>query len=462
MKSKIAWQTLLSVVSMLTPVIVSPYLTRTLGADRLGIYAYVFAIEGYFALAADLGLGLYGNRLTARCSGDREKLDRVFSEVFSLKFLYLLVAVAAYAAFAFFSARYRNLVWLFGIALLATGCDSSWFYYGLEQFKLPSVRGIALKLLTCVFVFVIVKDENDLWKYALIMALSPLAGNLALFAGMKGRASFIKIPVRDAFSHAVPAFLIFVPFLMQSIFHYADKIMLNLMYSEREVGLYATAEKGLVSQQILSGFVWVFMPRMSALAQKESGADELKKKLASLCELTVLFAVPACLGTMAIARRFAPLFWGADFTESGALLSGLSVNILIFAFIMILQTGYILPVGREKLLWRTGILGIVWNIGLNAWLIPRYGAMGAVAATALTNAGILLILVVCCQEKTEILQTVWGNRAFFVFGLAMFAAVAALGKCLPQTMVMILVQVGAGAALYGSACVIYFRKRRKG
>lgn len=54
--------------------------------------------------------------------------------------------------------------------------DINWFFYGIQQFNIVIVRNILVKLSTLIFIFLLVKNQNDLWLYTLIMNGSAIAG----------------------------------------------------------------------------------------------------------------------------------------------------------------------------------------------------------------------------------------------------------------------------------------------
>ena len=50
------------ILAVLTPLITTPYLSRVLGAERIGDYSYTQSVVAIFALFAALGTLIYGNR----------------------------------------------------------------------------------------------------------------------------------------------------------------------------------------------------------------------------------------------------------------------------------------------------------------------------------------------------------------------------------------------------------------
>ena len=50
------------ILSILTTLITTPYVSRILGADGIGQYSFASSIVSYFSMAAIMGTGLYGQR----------------------------------------------------------------------------------------------------------------------------------------------------------------------------------------------------------------------------------------------------------------------------------------------------------------------------------------------------------------------------------------------------------------
>ena len=69
------------VMTLLTPFITTPYLSRVLGPDGTGIQSYTNSVVQYFAIAAALGTASYGQREIAMHRDDREALNRLFWEI---------------------------------------------------------------------------------------------------------------------------------------------------------------------------------------------------------------------------------------------------------------------------------------------------------------------------------------------------------------------------------------------
>ena len=61
------------ILILVLPLITTPYLSRVLGAEGVGIYGYTYAITTYFVLFGSLGISLYGQREIAYAQNNLTK-----------------------------------------------------------------------------------------------------------------------------------------------------------------------------------------------------------------------------------------------------------------------------------------------------------------------------------------------------------------------------------------------------
>ena len=70
----VAYQMLVLIV----PLITTPYISRVIGAEGVGIYTYTYSIVYYFTLIAMMGINNYGNRTIAKVRDNKEKMADTF------------------------------------------------------------------------------------------------------------------------------------------------------------------------------------------------------------------------------------------------------------------------------------------------------------------------------------------------------------------------------------------------
>ena len=69
------------ILTIILPIITTPYISRVLGAYNVGIYGYTLSISAYFILFGSLGTLLYGQREIAYVQNDKKEYSKRFWEI---------------------------------------------------------------------------------------------------------------------------------------------------------------------------------------------------------------------------------------------------------------------------------------------------------------------------------------------------------------------------------------------
>ena len=80
-------------LTVITPLITTPYVARVLGAVNNGIYGYTFSIVTYFILFGSLGIAMYGQREIAYVQHDKEKQANIFWELVTIRIFTNIIAL---------------------------------------------------------------------------------------------------------------------------------------------------------------------------------------------------------------------------------------------------------------------------------------------------------------------------------------------------------------------------------
>ena len=80
-KKNFGYNLLLTFCKYLFPLITYPYVSRVLGVDKIGTCNFVDGLINYFILFSTLGIGSFGVREIARCKGNLDERNRVFSSL---------------------------------------------------------------------------------------------------------------------------------------------------------------------------------------------------------------------------------------------------------------------------------------------------------------------------------------------------------------------------------------------
>lgn len=197
---------------LVLPLITAPYISRVLSADNIGIYSYTQAFANYFVLFAMLGVNNYGNREIARTRDDRTTLSKTFWEIYTTQaFLTVVLSICYIVYTACFVTNNRTIYFIQLFYVFSAGMDINWFCYGLEKFKVTVTRSTVVRICTAVAIFVFVKNQNDLWKYTLIMSAGTLIGQAVVWPFVIHRIDFIRPTVKGMFKHVKGNCILFIP-----------------------------------------------------------------------------------------------------------------------------------------------------------------------------------------------------------------------------------------------------------
>ena len=77
-------------LTIILPVVTTPYLSRVFGAENIGIYSYTISIVTYFILFGSLGVAMYGQREIAYVQDNKQEMSKTFYEIVIMRFIDLI------------------------------------------------------------------------------------------------------------------------------------------------------------------------------------------------------------------------------------------------------------------------------------------------------------------------------------------------------------------------------------
>ena len=169
------------ILSIITPLITAPYLSRVLKADGIGEYSYTGSLVAYFIMVAALGTLNYGNREISYLQNDRKKRTKVFWEIELLSMASVAVVLCAYFVFLIFYKEHRTLLLIQSLCLISVAMDIAWLLQGLEEFGKVIGRNIFFKVVNIAFIFIAIKSKEDLLLYVLGMCVMELLSNMSIW-----------------------------------------------------------------------------------------------------------------------------------------------------------------------------------------------------------------------------------------------------------------------------------------
>lgn len=417
------------VLIIIIPLITAPYISRVLGPEPLGIHSYTYSVASYFLMFAMLGVANYGNRSIARVRDDKTKLSNAFFSIYGLQCFTASMATVCYVIYIIFiDNRYIDIALLQTIYVLSGLFDISWFFFGLEEFKITVTRNIVIRVLSLVLIFLFVKTEADLWKYTLIVVGSAFFPQIYLWKYIRTYIDCVVFPgFRSIFKNLIPEITLFIPAIAVNVYKVMDKIMLGNMSTIEQVGYYQNAEKIVVIPMgVITALGTVMLPRMTNIYQNKQETRAQK-----YMETSMLFAMwlsfAMMFGLAGIAKEFVPIFLGEKYVESGNILFILAFTIFFMSWANVIRTQYLIPKGKDKQYIVSVCFGAVVNLAVNYLLIPKFGAVGAAYATVLAEASVCIVQTVYTLKDIDTLKYIRIGIPFLCIGLIMFISMKAVG-----------------------------------
>lgn len=438
------------ILTLILPFITTPYISRVLGSEGVGIYGYTYSIATYFILFGSLGVALYGQREIAYAQENVEKRMRTFVEIVLFRFITMMIATVIFVVFFMIKGEYSIYYRILGFELLAAAVDISWFFQGLEEFKKTVIRNIAVRLISVTLIFVFVNNKEDLVKFVLIYSLADFIGNLSLWVYLPKYFKGQKIKDISVYRHLVPILMLFVPQISNQIYNILDKTMIGkIIVDKNEVGYYEQAQKMIrLLITIVTSLGVVMIPKMAstfASGDKEKVNDYLRRSF----NFVFFLSFPLMFGIVSISPEFVPIFFGEGYDKTVILINIISPIVLLMGVANVIGTQYLLPTKKQKEYTISVTIGLIVNFILNYILINLWDSVGASISTVISQLVVDLLQLRNIKDAIPMRQLIKMSSKYFISGLVMFGA-CMLAKQFVQfnIVVSLVVQIVVGAGVY--------------
>ncbi len=448
-RSNFIYNSLYQLSGIMVPLVTMPYLSRVLEPEGLGEYSFAYSVAYYFTIFIKLGLNNYGNRSIAYVKDNKEELSRTFWEIYAFQFLSGIILFFVYLVYGFFIAPQTSLGIIMAILVFSSVIDVTWCIYGLEKFKITSIRDMATKILTMICVFVFVNSRADVWKYALIFSSGVLANQIVILPVLRREIEFIRISRKGVIKHIIPNAILFIPVVAISVYRFMDKIMLGIISEEAELGYYHGAENVIkVPMALVTALGTVMLPRMSNMISNGTERKVLESTFNKSIEFSMFITSAVCLGIMTVAGEFVPLFYGKGFETCIYIFYIILPGSIFEAFANVIRTQYLIPRKKDRIYILSLIMGATINFILNLILIPRYDSVGAAMGTVSAYAMVCIVQAVCVYKEANIGVNIVNSIPYVLSGIIMFAAMHGYSVEIKNVFLALLVKIIISGVLY--------------
>ncbi|MBI5022846.1 MAG: flippase [Candidatus Magasanikbacteria bacterium] len=424
----IAKNTLIQIIgrgfSTLFGLIALAAITRYLGQEQFGWYTTVATFLQFFAVFADFGLTLIGSQMIAEPGADE---DRLISNLFSFRLLLSSLFFGS-AMIAIFFFPYPMTIKL-GVLVLTGSFFAATLqniFMGVFQkhlrMSIAALGDAGGRFIVLVGYFLCIFFQ---WGLLPILAVSVAANGaqfLFLFASAK---KIVKIKwlaewviYKKIFAKSWP---IAMSMGFNLIYLRADTIILSLVRSQTEVGLYGAAYRVIdVAASIPVMFMGIILPHLTSTwhIDRAKFNHYFRRAFDFMC----LIGLPFVLGGIYLAKPAMAFLAGAEFVESGTYLQILLIALLAIFFGALSGHAIVALNKQRSMIWGYIITAGLTLIGYFIF-IPRYGAIGAGWMTVFSEILILILTFTVVERHIRL----WPSLAIFskslISSIAMLVAV---------------------------------------
>lgn len=423
LKMNLFMQITYQIISIIVPIITMPYISRVLGADLIGQNSLATNIANYFLIFSMLGLTTYSSRKIPLCRNNERELGQRISSLLILHIIFSIISlVAYYIMIVFYCPVSINIMAIAGIYIVSSLLDLNWVFAALEQLKISVFRNMVVKIITIVFVFAFVKTSNDLWKYALILTCSGVICNMVMW-GYFLKSIKLHKPTKEMLLEDIKyLFILFVPAIALSLYRYMDKLLVGLMASTTELGLYEQSEKIiLVATALITAIGASSLPKFTNIQKKDP--ENIEGLLNKYAILVAFFSCSLAFGMASISPLLSNVYLGEEFAECDKLILCLSISVLFMGASTLIRYSYLIPLGHDKQYIIATFGGAIINVIVDIILIPSYGSFGAIIGTILAELVVFIFHLIAIKREKKILKSLLKFIPFIIIGLIMFIVV---------------------------------------
>lgn len=367
--------------------VVGIYVARYLGPEQFGMLNYATGFVGLFNAFTNMGLNNILVRDLVRGANSKDELlgSAFFLQTAGGFIVFVAIAIVLYFnnSVDFFS---QILILIIASAEVFRGFGVIALYFQSRvEAKHITTASFFQSLFVSILKLSLVYFQAPLIYFAITLALDVILGNTSmLYIYTKKAGSILKWKIvaplaKELLSNSWPLILYGLALHVQARI---DQVMIGNILGKEEVGYYSVALKmieilGMVPMVLASSF------SPSIIQAKETGNDLYQSRLKEYYRLMFIVFIVTSVPLFFLSEFIIVIMYGEEFRPAGILLSLFSIRML-YTCMGVAKSSFIINENLFKYTMITAIIGAGTNVIFNYFLIPAFGAKGAIVATILS------------------------------------------------------------------------------
>ena len=235
-------------VNLILPLILLPYLVRTLGMELYGLIAFSTAFVFYFQVLTDYGFNLTATREIAIHRNNQPKIIEIYNSVMIIK-SFLLIACFIIMTIIVFSFKilrdnYEIYYLTYGI-VIGNVLLPTWLFQGMEKMEYMTILNFISKVSFTTLIFLFVTKQEDYLLVPIFTSAGYIISGLLSFSIIKKsfKIEFSKQSIKILKTYIKDGWYVFLSQLKITFFSSSNILILGIFTGNVEVGYFSSAEK---------------------------------------------------------------------------------------------------------------------------------------------------------------------------------------------------------------------------
>ncbi len=367
-------------------------LTRYLGVAQYGVYNLVFAYLAFFGIFADFGLQL---TLVRDLSGNSVTSDKLKSTYFSLKVIFTIISVLLSLIVLIFFPYSQTIKMTILIGSIAVGVGQINGYgasvlQAQVKLDLVALLDVINRIVTILAIIIVILLHLGLNAIILSVLIGNIVNTLLNIYLTPTYFHLSTVPSLDLIKKIIKvSFPIGVASLLATLSFKVDTLMLSVMKSASDVGIYSFSYKLFENIIILWAFYMASVYPL--LASSKNNKTQFNYLLRSSLWISIIFSLIVVIMGYIFAPIVVNIFAGKEFVNSAS-----SLRILIFTVPLLCIDNiiyYYFLINKKISIIIIGLsVSLILNFILNLLFIPKYGYIASSYITVVSEFLLFTIL----------------------------------------------------------------------
>ena len=440
-KKNFIYNTILKLSTILFPLIIFPYVSRTIGADGIGKVSFATSVISYYEILAQLGVQTYGIRECAQARDDKQELSKRVQELLIINLITSAITYAVLAVSIIFVGKFQQnaiLIIITSLQIFFNTIGVVWLFSGLEQYRYITLRSVVFKFISLILILLFVKKPEDYIEYGAILTFATVGSNVLNFFYSRKFVSYHRQGKYNLKRHLKPLFTFMLMSVATTVYTSLDTVMLGFMTNDSEVGYYNAAIKvRSVLLGIVNSLAVVLLPRASYYIEKKEYKEFISISRKAF-NFVIVIGSSFWIYFSLFSKESILVLSGKGFLPAVSAMLCVMPTVLICGISNLTAIQMLVSLGKEKPVMYTQIVGAVIDLVLNSIFIPMYGAPAAAISTTIAE---FVIMILQIKELHKLDITISNTTSFvkIIVANAFSAAISMLVKTLYINSLMTLI-----------------------